>query len=87
LSVSAPDDDRPPMAVAAHWVSQITGVALEIVIPVLVGRWLDQRWGTSVWTIVGALLGPVLGFWHLLTLTGVVGGGGSQAKDKPNDRP
>jgi len=75
------------MAVAAHWVSQITGLGLEVVIPVLVGRWLDQRWGTSAWTIVGALLGPILAFWHLLALTGVAGGPGTQPKDKQNDRP
>lgn len=75
------------MAVAAHWVSQITGIALEFVVPVVIGRWLDQRWGTSAWTVVGALLGPILGFWHLLTLTGVLGGAGAQSDDKQNRRP
>lgn len=61
------------MAVAAQWVSQITGIGLEIVIPIVVGRWLDDRWGTSFCTAVGVVVGPLLGFWHLLTLTGVVG--------------
>lgn len=72
--VSASNDDRPPVAVAAQWVSQITGIGLEIVVPMLVGRWLDQRWGTSYWTVIGVVLGPLLGFWHLFRLTGVIGG-------------
>jgi len=73
--VNAPNDDRHPIAIATQWVSQITAIALEIVVPVVVGRWLDQRWGTSYWTLIGAIVGPPLGFWHLLTLTGVVGQG------------
>jgi len=83
--VNAPNDDRHPIAIAAQWASQITAVALEIVIPVMVGRWLDQNWGTSYWTVIGAVVGPPLGFWHLLVLTGVVGGGdktSGSGKDK-----
>jgi uncharacterized protein YqgC (DUF456 family) len=72
--VTASNDDRPPVAIAAQWVSQITGIGLEIILPILAGRWLDQRWGTSCWTVVGAVLGPLLGFWHLFRITGVVGG-------------
>jgi hypothetical protein len=62
------------MAAAAQWISQITGVGLEVVLPIVVGRWLDQRWGTSFCTVAGVVVGPLLGFWHLLTLTGAVGG-------------
>ena len=57
-----------------HWSFQITSIALEIVLPVVVGRWLDQLWGTTWIAIIGVLMGPPLGFWHLLVLTGVVGG-------------
>jgi uncharacterized protein YqgC (DUF456 family) len=78
--VNAPNDDRNEIAAAVQWVSQITTVALEIVLPVVVGRWLDQRWGTSYLTLIGALIGPPLGFWHLLALTGVVG----DRKTKPD---
>jgi len=74
------------MAIAAHWASQITGMAFEVILPVVIGRWLDQRWGTSVWTMVGAVLGPVLGFWHLLTLTGVVGRPRKPENDNENRR-
>jgi F0F1-type ATP synthase assembly protein I len=74
------------MAIAANWASQIIGLAFEVILPVVLGRWLDQRWGTSVWTIVGAVLGPMLGFWHLLALTGVVGRSRKQANDNDDRR-
>jgi uncharacterized protein YqgC (DUF456 family) len=82
--VNAPIDDRHPIAIAAQWVSQITAVAFEIVLPVVVGKWLDQKWGTSYWTLIGAAIGPPVGFYHLLTLTGVLGGvdSGSDKSEK-----
>jgi len=88
LGVTASKDDRPPVAIAAQWVSQITGIGLEIVLPIFVGRWLDERWGTSFLVVVGVVVGPLLGFWHLLVLTGVVGGtkAKSDEKSKPRDR-
>jgi hypothetical protein len=85
--VNTPNDDRPPLATAAHWASQVSGLAFEVILPVLIGRWLDQRWGTSLWTFVGAVLGPVWGFWHLLLLTGVVGRPRKQTKDNEDQRP
>lgn len=81
-SVTSPNDNRPPLAIAAHWVSQVTGVGITIILPVLIGRYLDQRWGTTAWTLVGAVLGPILGFWRLLTLTGVVGTGLQRSPDQ-----
>jgi len=74
------------MAIAAFWASQVIGLAFEVILPVILGRWLDQRWGTSAWTIVGAVLGPLLGFWHLLTLTGVVGRSRRQVNDNDDRR-
>jgi F0F1-type ATP synthase assembly protein I len=74
------------MAIAASWASQVIGLAFEVILPVILGRWLDQRWGTSVWTIVGAVLGPLLGFWHLLMLTGVVGRSRKQTNDNDERR-
>jgi hypothetical protein len=76
--VNVPPDDRHPLAIAAGWVSQITAVGIEIALPVVIGRWLDQQWGTSYWTLVGAVIGPPIGFWHLLVLTGVWGGRGGR---------
>jgi len=52
-------DDRPPLVLAYEWSARITSISLELVIPVLVGYWLDQRWGTHPWLV---LVGAGLGF-------------------------
>jgi uncharacterized protein YqgC (DUF456 family) len=59
------------MAAALEWVSQITAIAVEIVGCIWLGRWLDGRLGSSHWALVGLIVGPLLGFYHLLTVTGV----------------
>lgn len=58
-----------PMAQALIWVSRITTVGLEMVLPALAGGWLDRRFNTSFWTPVGLVFGVVAGFWHLLVMT------------------
>lgn len=61
--------DRPPVAVAAEWVSRITTVGLEMAIPAALGYWLDGRFGTEPWLVtVGAALGFFVGFRHLLQM-------------------
>jgi|GEM_PF-911416 len=62
-------DKQPPMAAAMTWVSRITTVCLEMVLPAVGGVWLDERYGTSFWVVVGVLVGGALGLWHLLQLT------------------
>jgi F0F1-type ATP synthase assembly protein I len=78
-------DDRHPIAIAAEWGSQITAIGAEIILPAVAGWWLDRWLGTSYWTVIGALAGPILGgfgFWRLLRSIGVLGGG----KAKPSKR-
>jgi hypothetical protein len=65
-----------------EWVSQITAVALEIVGCIWLGRYLDAKLGTTFLALIGLFLGPAIGFYHLLTLTGVIGGGSGK---KSND--
>jgi F0F1-type ATP synthase assembly protein I len=65
------------MAIAAEWISQITAIGAEIILPIVLGWWLDNVWGTSYWKVIGAVAGPILGglgFWRLLRATGAVGG-------------
>jgi hypothetical protein len=75
-------DSQPPeydntssraMADAMIWVSRITTVGLEMALPAVLGRWLDSHFGTGYWFVLGLVGGPVMGFWHLLVMTGVVG--------------
>jgi hypothetical protein len=83
-----PDTESPPpapMAEAMRWVSLITTVGLEMVIPILVGTWIDKSWGTSFAVWIGLVIGPTLGFWHLMVLTRVQGPGTGMGK-KTEDR-
>ncbi len=62
-------DDRPPMAIAMQWVSQITTISLIMVLPAGLGYWLDNRWDTEPWLIAcGAAIGFAIGMWQLLQL-------------------
>ncbi len=79
---------KSPLALAAEWVSRITTVSLEMVLPGLAGQWLDRRWGTGYLGLVGFAIGLTGGMWHLLRMTGA---GSSSAKKyqskKPPDKP
>jgi ATP synthase protein I len=52
-------DERSPFSLAMEWTSRITTISLELVVPVLIGYWLDQRLGTRVLFLI---LGVMLGF-------------------------
>ena len=66
----APDDRRPPLAQAAAWASRVMTVALEMVLPGLIGIWIDRKLGTkAVFTLAGFGLGLSVALWHLLQLT------------------
>ena len=63
-------DDRSPLASGLEWSSRITTVALEMVIPALLGYWLDQRLGTlPLFIVLGSVFGFVAGLLSLLRLT------------------
>ena len=57
------------MALAMEWVAKITTVAMEMFLPAVGGAYLDSRWGTNYWTLIGVVLGFVVGMWHLLQMT------------------
>ena len=64
-----PTDDYPALAVAMQWVSWVTTVSLEMVVPAVVGYWLDRHFETrGALLAVGAVLGFVVGMSRLLKL-------------------
>ena len=63
-------DDRSAAAKAAAWASRIMTISLEMVVPGLVGYWLDTKLGTKfVLMLVGFVLGFTAAIKHLLHLT------------------
>ncbi len=57
------------MAEGMNWVSRITAVALEMVLPGLAGLWLDNQLETRFFALLGFALGVPLGMWHLIAMT------------------
>jgi hypothetical protein len=70
-----------------EWVSRITTVALEMVLPGLAGTWLDDRWGTGFLGLLGFALGVTLGIWHLLQMTRALNTKGGPRKPPSKDSP
>jgi len=60
------------MADAIEWVSRITVIALEMVLPGIVGQWLDKRYGLNFLALIGFAFGLTAGMWHLLVMTKAV---------------
>jgi F0F1-type ATP synthase assembly protein I len=68
--------------------SLATTIGLEMVVPILLGYWLDHRLGTiAVFTIAGAALGMAGGLWHLIRLTKAMGASSGKDPDRGNDSP
>jgi hypothetical protein len=51
------------------WAYRIIAVSAEMVLPGLLGNWLDGRLGTHFLVLVGFGLGISVGIWHLLLMT------------------
>jgi F0F1-type ATP synthase assembly protein I len=63
--VSGPGESEPGPSGPSPW--SYVGVGTEIAVPLLVGvllgRWLDKRFGTEPWILIaGSLLGMAAGF-------------------------
>jgi F0F1-type ATP synthase assembly protein I len=68
--VTEQPDDQSPLALAYQWTARITSISLELVVPMLIGYWLDQRWGTlPILLVVGVILGFATAMLSLLRLT------------------
>jgi hypothetical protein len=65
-----------------EWVAKITTVGLEMVLPAIGGAYLDRRFGTSYWALLGLTLGVVVGIWHLLQMTKPPGGKKSTSRGR-----
>ncbi len=75
------------MAAAIEWVGRITAVGIEMVLPGLAGKWLDDHWRTGpLLTFAGFAIGMILGIWHLLRMTSRNNSQRSPRRDKKSDQ-
>ena len=60
------NDDTNFYALLHLWAARSSSVAFGMVIPALLGVWLDRQLGTvALFAILGVILGMVLAFWQL----------------------
>lgn len=53
-----------------EWTSRLTTVSLEMVLPGVLGHWVDRQLGTGmVFLVLGVVLGLTTGMWHLIRMT------------------
>jgi F0F1-type ATP synthase assembly protein I len=65
------DDDRSQQAKAYGMATQISSIGVEMMIPAVVGIWLDRQCGTFVlFAILGTAGGAAFGFWQLIKMAG-----------------
>ena len=68
-SVKDPSDQPSPIGLAFEWVARIFAVVIEMVVPGLLGQYLDGRLGTKFLVLLGFGCGFSLALWHLLVMT------------------
>ena len=84
-SVSLSEDDRSASARAYSRAAQVMTACLEMVVPGLIGYYIDQKVGTRVvGTIVGFALGLTMGIWHLVKMTESRSGSSNRSDDSAN---
>jgi F0F1-type ATP synthase assembly protein I len=69
--VTEPPRKPHPIALAMEWVAKITTVSLEMFLPAVAGGYVDRRFGTNYWALIGVVVGMTVGLWHLLQMTKV----------------
>ena len=66
----SPPDGRSAVAQAMDWATRIMAVSMEMVLPGLIGYWLDTKFGTrALFMLIGFVLGSTVAVKHLLSMT------------------
>lgn len=69
FTVTGSSQEPNPIAEAIRWVGVVTTIGAEMVLPGVLGLWLDRRWGLSFLGLGGFVLGFAVGIWSLVQLT------------------
>jgi hypothetical protein len=67
--VKDPSDQPSPIGLAFEWVGRIFAVVMEMVLPGILGQYLDSRLGTRFLVLLGFGCGLSLALWHLIRMT------------------
>ncbi len=68
-SVANPADNRSPLAIALEWSATIMTISAEMVVPGLMGYWVDKWLGTRVlFLLAGFALGGTLAALQLMRI-------------------
>jgi F0F1-type ATP synthase assembly protein I len=80
-----PEDDRSAVAIAMAWASRIIALSASMVVPALIGAWIDQQLNTKV---VFLLLGMALGIAAaVVQLMRIVKESNSKSQSRSNKPP
>jgi F0F1-type ATP synthase assembly protein I len=80
--VRSEEDDRSMIAKAWSWGYQATSISLEMVIPGIIGLWIDRLLGTvMLFLILGVVFGMTAGMIHLVQFARRIG----EQKGRPKD--
>lgn len=67
-------DTRSSWAVGWGWASQVTSIALEMVLPGILGLWVDRQLGSvMVFLVLGVAFGVTGGMIHLVRFSRSIG--------------
>ena len=67
--MTQPLDDRSPSAKALSKVAQITSISLMMIVPAIIGYFVDQYFNTLIlFTAIGLVLGIASAIWQLIKL-------------------
>jgi ATP synthase protein I len=88
-------DSRSSLSIGLDWGGRVTAIGLEFCTPAVLGYVIDRWLGTQPWaTVVGAILGMVVGMMHVLRLPAELARANERAKGRgkpggstPRDAP
>jgi F0F1-type ATP synthase assembly protein I len=83
LRVANSPDSRSAVAIAFEWSFTVMTISAEMVVPGLLGYWLDQKLGTQVlFLLLGLVGGSVLAAWSLARVARRKGSNGKKSSEQ-----
>ncbi len=79
-----PADDRSALSLAWSWATRVIVVAATMVVPALVGAWIDRKLGiVAVCMLIGLAIGVTAAIIQLIGIAKESESQGSRNKNKP----